>query len=148
MLQIDPGRPMMQTVAVVRWASGRMIARRHVFHVAGYDPHGTAAQHRRFRRELAKFATTWNVTAAASDAAQAADVVSWSATTGGPNWTVETTFEPLDWHDIVLADLAKPALPRLAAGAAVFADIIRSGTFRRYFAASHRYAFFFLVPFL
>ena len=36
----------------------------------------------------------------------------------------------------------------LHAGAAVFADFIRSGTFLRYFAASHRYAFFFLIPFL
>jgi hypothetical protein len=125
-----------------------MIARRHVFHVAGYDPYDIAGQHRRFRRELAKFATTWNVSAAASDLTEQADVTSWTVTTRGPNWTVETTFEPLDWHDIVRADLARPAWPRLAAGAAVFADIIVSGTFLRYFAASHRYAFFFLVPFL
>jgi hypothetical protein len=124
-----------------------MIARRHVFHVAGYDPYDLAAQHRRFRRELATFAATWNVGASASDLTQDADVVAWTATTRGPNWTVETTFEPLAWHDIVRADHARPALPRLAAGAAVFADIVLSGTFRRYVAASPRYAFFFLVPF-
>src|SRR5690348_12806864 len=148
MLQIDPGRPMMQTVAVVRWASGRMIARRHVFHVAGYDPYDIAAQHRRVRRELAKFAATWNVTASVSDVVQQGDVTSWTVTTRGPNWAVETIFEPLAWDDIVCADLAKPAWPRLASGAAVFADFVVSGTFARYFAASHRYAFFFLVPFL
>jgi hypothetical protein len=125
-----------------------MIARRHVFHVAGYDPYDIAGQHRRFRRELAKFATTWNVSAVASDMTQQAGGTWWTVTTRGPNWTVETTFEPLDWHDIVRADIAKPAWPRFAAGAAVFADIIVSGTFLRYFAASHRYAFFFLVPFL
>ena len=125
-----------------------MIARRHVFHVAGYDPYDIEAQHRRFRRELEKFATTWNVAASASDVASNAGVTAWTATVRGPNWTVETTFEPLDWHDIVRADLAAPALPRLAAGAAVFADFVLSGTFLRYFAASHRYAFFFLVPFL
>ena len=125
-----------------------MIARRHVFHVAGYDPYDIAGQHRRFRRELAKFATTWKVSASTSDVVQQDDVTSWTATTHGPGWAVETTFEPLDWHDIVRADIARPALPRLAAAAAVFADFIRSGTFRRYFAASHRYAFFFLVPFL
>jgi hypothetical protein len=125
-----------------------MIARRHVFHVAGYDPYDIAAQHRRFRRELAKFATTWNVSAAASDATQQAGATSWTVTTRGPSWTVETAFEPLDWHDIVRADIAGPAWPRLAAGAATFADIIVSGTFVRYFAASHRYALFFLVPFL
>jgi hypothetical protein len=125
-----------------------MIARRHVFHVAGYDPYDIAAQHRRFQRELAKFATTWNVAASASDMMQDADVVAWTATARGPNWAVETTFEPLDWHDIVCADLAGPALPRLAAGAAVFADFILSGTFARYFAARYRYAYFFLVPFV
>src|SRR5262249_45535930 len=122
-----------------------MIARRHVFHVAGYDPYNIAAQHRRFRREIEKFATTWNIAASASEVTQDADVIGCTATARGPDWTVETTFEPLAWDDIVRADLARPALPRLAAGAAVFADIIVSGTFRRYFAASHRYAFFFLV---
>jgi hypothetical protein len=125
-----------------------MIARRHVFHVAGYDPSDVAGQHRRFRRELAKFATTWNVSAAASDMTEQAGGTSWTVTTRGPNWTVETTFEPLGWHDIVRADLARPAWPRLATGAVVFADIIASGTFSRYFAACHRYALFFLVPFL
>jgi hypothetical protein len=121
-----------------------MIARRHVFHVAGYDPYDVAGQHRRFRRELAKFATTWGVSASASEP----DGAAWTVTTRGPNWSVETVYEPLDWHDIVLADLARPALGQLAAGAVTFWDFIASGTFARYIAASHRYAFFFLVPFL
>jgi DUF3089 family protein len=125
-----------------------MIARRHVFHVAGYDPYDIAGQHRRFRRELATFATTWGLAAAASEVSQDGATASWSVTTRGPNWAVETTFEPLDWHDLVRADLARPAVARLAAGAVAFADFIASGTFLRYFAASHRYAFFFLVPFL
>ena len=125
-----------------------MIARRHVFHVAGYDPYDVAAQHRRFRRELAKFAATWNVAASTSDVVEQEGVASWTATARGPDWAVETIFEPLAWDDVVRADLAKPAWPRLASGAAVFADVVASGTFARYFAASHRYAFFFLVPFL
>src|SRR5262249_61748097 len=72
----------------------------------------------------------------------------WSVTPRGPNWTVEPVSEPLDWHDIVLADLARPARGQVAAGAVTFADFVASGTFFRYIAASHRYAFFFLVPFL
>lgn len=124
-----------------------MIARRHVFHVAGYDPYDITGQHRRFRRELAKFAMTWNVSATASDLVQDADAAAWTVTTRGPNWSVETTFEPLDWHDIVRADLAKPIWLRLAGVPAVFVDFVASGTVARYFAASHRYAFFFLVPF-
>ena len=125
-----------------------MIARRHVFHVAGYDPYDVAGQHRRFRRELATFAATWNVTATASEITQRDGAAQWTATARGPNWAVETVYEPLDWHDIVLADLARPALPLLRAGAVTFVDFIVSGTFRRYVTASHRYAFFFLVPFV
>lgn len=125
-----------------------MIARRHVFHLAGYDPYDIAGQHRRFRRELAKFAATWNVSASTSDVVQQDGVTSWNATARGPGWTVETAFEPLDWHDIVRADVARPALARVATGAAAFADFIISGTLSRYFAANHRYAFFFLAPFV
>ncbi|HEY2136112.1 MAG TPA: hypothetical protein VGH49_09505 [Xanthobacteraceae bacterium] len=134
-------------MSLSRQAHGAMIARRHVFHVAGYDPYDIAGQHNRFRRELAKFAKTWSVAAAASDVRQD-EFPSWTVTTRGPDWTVTTTCEPFDWHDIVRADLAGPPLARLAAGAATFADVVGSGTFRRYFGASHRYAFFFLVPFL
>src|SRR5689334_11301614 len=101
-----------------------MIARRHVFHVAGYDPYDIAGQHRRFRRELAKFAATWHVTAAASEIVQHDGVARWTATARGPNWAVETVYEPLDWHDIVLADLARPVLELLRAGAVTFVDFI------------------------
>ena len=127
---------------------GPMIARRHVFHVAGYDPYDIAGQHRRFRRELATFAATWGLGATASEIVQDGAAASWSVTTRGPNWSTQTIFEPLDWHDLVRADLARAAIGRLAGGAVAFADFIASGTFLRYFAASHRYAFFFLVPFL
>jgi hypothetical protein len=126
-----------------------MIARRHVFHVAGYDPYDVAGQYRRFERELAKFAALWGVAASAS-ALRRHDggAASWTVTTRGPNWTVETVYEPLDWHDIVVADLARPAIPRLMQGAVTFADFIGAGLLWRYLVASHRYAFFFLVPFL
>jgi hypothetical protein len=127
--------------------SRQMIARRHVFHVAGYDPYDIAGQHRRFRRELARFAATWNLRATASDLASDGAAPHWTAVAHGPNWSVDTTVEPLDWHDIVLADIAKPAIPRLMAAAPAFADFVCSGTFFRYFAASYRYALFFMMPF-
>ena len=138
----------MQTGATQRVVKGPMIARRHVFHVAGYDPYDVAGQHRRFRRELAKFATTWGIAASASELRQDGPSASWSVTTRGPNWSVETTCEPLDWHDIVLADLARPAVPRFMHGGIAFADFVASGTFFRYFAKRFRYACFFLIPFV
>jgi hypothetical protein len=125
-----------------------MIARRHVLHVAGYDPVDVVRHHRRFTRELATFAKTWNVTAAVSELTKTAHGVAWMVTTKAPNWSVETTYELFDWRDIVLDDLAQPMGRTLRAAVATFADFIGSGTVGRYFSASHRYALFFLVPLL
>ena len=125
-----------------------MIARRHVIHVAGYDPVAPARHHRRFMRELATFARVWNVAADASDLVATGTGATWSVTTRAPNWKVETTYETFDWDDIVRADLATPMTRRLIAAAQTYADFIVSGTAGRYFSASHRYALFFLVPLL
>jgi hypothetical protein len=45
----------------------RMVRRRHVYHVAGYDPIDAGAQYRRFRRQLDIFQRTWNVAATLSE---------------------------------------------------------------------------------
>ncbi len=123
-----------------------MIARRHVLHVAGYDPVDVVRHHRRFRRELATFCRTWSVTATASELYGTECGVAWTVATKACNWSVETTYELLDWRDIVLDDLAQPNTRRLREAAAAFADFIGSGTLGRYFSASHRYALFFLAP--
>jgi hypothetical protein len=123
-----------------------MILNRHVFFIAGFDPFDVAAMHRRFRREAATFQRTWNVSATVSDLASQ-PVEHWVVAASGPNWSTRTTYEPLAWHDIVLADLAGPMLPRLQAGAETFWDFLASGTVFRYFRANYRYALFFLLPF-
>jgi hypothetical protein len=123
-----------------------MIARRHVIHVSGYDPVEPARHHRRFRRELATFAKIWTVEATAAEAHATPVGALWEVTTRGPNWRVDTVYESLDWHDIVRGDLARSMGPRLVRAVVAFADFIVSGTVSRYFAASHRYGLFFLVP--
>jgi hypothetical protein len=104
-----------------------MIARRHVIHVSGYDPVEPGRQHRRFRRELAIFARTWKLDAAASDAGATATGTSWSVKTAGPNWRVDTVYETLDWADIVRSDLDGPMLRRLRDAALAMADFIVRG---------------------
>ncbi len=125
-----------------------MIARRHVLHVAGYDPVDAVRHHRRFVRELATFAATWKVGATASDLFGTPCGVAWTIDSRAPNWSVETSYELLDWRDIVLEDLAQPTARCLRDGAAAYVDFIASGTAGRYFSASHRYGLFFLVPLL
>ena len=125
-----------------------MIRRRHVYHVAGYDPIG-AAWYRLFKRELAKFARTWNVSATMSDAPLQAESshARWNVTACAANWQVETAYELLLWDDLVLTDFARPMTERLAKSSRAFLDIVMTGAAFRYFRANWQYALFFLFPF-
>src|SRR5712692_390818 len=125
-----------------------MVRRRHVYHVAGYDPIG-AAWYRVFKRELVTFARTWNVSSAVSDptARSEASNLQWNVTTRAPNWQVETVYEPLLWDDIVLADFARSMTKRLAESSFAFLDIVMTGAAFRYLEANWQYALFFLFPF-
>jgi pimeloyl-ACP methyl ester carboxylesterase len=125
-----------------------MVKRRAVFHIAGYDPIGTA-WYRLFKRELVTFTRTWNVRSAVSDLMPGTENVSaqWRVTTHARNWRVETVYEHLLWDDIVLGDFARPTTTRLARSARAFLDIIMSGTALRYFRANWQYGLFFLYPY-
>jgi hypothetical protein len=129
--------------------SGAMVPKRYFFHASGFDPHDSAAQYPRFVREVARFATTWNVTAQVSAIRRNGVADShWTVTTQARGWEVVTSFELLDWSDIVRRELKRPAVRRLYEGLATFADLVFSGTALRYFTANWRYGMFFLVPFL
>ena len=126
-----------------------MIHKRHFFHASGFDPYDVVALHRRFARELKRFAATWNVTAAVSPLREDGGVDGhWTVTVAGPGWQVETHYEQLDWSDIVRAEMARPAGRRLWDGLVTLVDLIATGTAGRYFKANWRYGMFFLIPFL
>src|SRR5262245_3156954 len=128
-------------------ASSCMVRKRHVFHLAGYDPIG-GAWYRQFKRQLATFARTWSVCPAVSEPTQSrASYAQWTVTTRAPNWRVETVYELLLWDDIVLSDFAKPMMKRLANSSFAFFDVVMTGTAFRYFRANWQYAIFFLFPF-
>ena len=129
--------------------SGAMVPKRYFLHASGFDPYDSVAQYRRFVREVARFAATWNVKAQVSAIHQSGVPEGhWTVTTQAPGWQVVTVFELLDWSDIVRGELKRPSARRLAEGLATFAEFIASGTARRYFTANWRYGMFFLVPFL
>jgi pimeloyl-ACP methyl ester carboxylesterase len=127
-----------------------MIARRHVFYLAGFDPIDASAQHRRFRREARKFDGVWDVSIAVSEMEVGPGGVPdrWFVNARGPNWTTNTTVELLDWQDLVRAEIARPVASHLFHGLVTFGDIWVSGTAWRYFRAFWPYGVFFLVPFL
>jgi len=128
----------------------RMVRRRHVYHLAGYDPIDGGAQYRRFRRQLDVFQRTWNVRATLSEAGQSNDQSRawWTVEARAGNWQVEATHEILIWDDIVRADFERPLPVRLLDAARVYGDFIATGTMFRYIVANPRYAGFFLFPVL
>jgi hypothetical protein len=127
-----------------------MVKRRHVYHVAGYDPIDAGAQYRRFTRQLEVFQRTWNVTATLSELAQSDEQSRawWTVDTRGANWQVETVHEVLLWDDIVRGDFKRAMPLRLLDAARVYLDFIATGTMFRYVSANQRYAGFFLFPIL
>jgi hypothetical protein len=82
-----------------------MVARRHVFHIGGYDPIVPDTQLSRFRRSLGSFQKTWSVTSRASSEPQCSQVsATWQAESSGPNWNTVTSYEMLRWDDLILMD--------------------------------------------
>jgi hypothetical protein len=127
----------------------RVVTRRRVFHVAGYDPIG-AAWYRIFKREVVTFTRTWNVASETSDLIPRSGTSNarWKVTTRAPNWHVETTYEPLLWDDIVLSDRSQPLTKRLSRSCLAFFDFVLKGAAFQYFKANWQYGIFFLYPFL
>jgi pimeloyl-ACP methyl ester carboxylesterase len=125
-----------------------MVRRRHVYHVAGYDPMDAGALYRRFTRQLDVFRRTWNVDASVSALEQTGDKCRawWTVRSRGPNWEVEAVHEAFLWDDIVRADFRRPLALRLLKAAFAYCDLIVTGTMFRYIVANQRYAIFFLFP--
>jgi len=127
-----------------------MVRRRHVYHMAGYDPIDAGAQYRRFARQLEIFRRTWNVEASVSQLTRDSEQSRawWSVGAGGPNWQVEAVHEVLLWDDIVRGDFTRPLPVRLFKALRAYLDFIVTGTMFRYIVANQRYAIFFLFPIL
>ncbi|HEY8332779.1 MAG TPA: hypothetical protein VIQ05_03210 [Tardiphaga sp.] len=126
-----------------------MVARRHVFHIGGYDPIVPDTQLSRFRRSLGSFQKTWNVTSRASSEPQCSQVsATWQAESSGPNWNTVTSYEMLRWDDLILMDHQRSMPSRLAAGMVTLIDWIVTGTLFRFVLSSWKYAGFFLFPYL
>lgn len=126
-----------------------MIARRHVFHIGGYDPITPEQQLRRVERSLSTFQRTWGGRAGIASGIEATPVsASWELEASGPNWKTRTTYEMLRWDDLILEDHTRSMWSRLAQGFVTLYDFIVTGTLFRFIYSSWKYAGFFLFPYL
>lgn len=127
---------------------GASVTTRCFLHLTGYEPVDGERARSRFAKELARFARTWNVTAAVTGHSDSADGLSaaWTIAAEGPNWRVATEHVYLRWDDFVTADFAQPDWRRFPRAFVALADFIVSGTLAAYIRTSWRYAIFFFFP--
>lgn len=122
--------------------------RRHVFHIAGYDPATPRQVHRRFSRQFEIFKRTWNVEGTVASLEPSGHFPSWTVSTKGANWTCETTFELLAWDDLIAQASTRPLIWRLARTCCAYLNLFLTGTLARYLFANARYFAFAVIPFL
>lgn len=123
--------------------------RRHFFFLAGFDPMDADGHYRIFQREMARFASVWNVSAQIDGApVQTGTGSYWDASAQGPGWTAQARVELLCWNDLVRAEMGRSRLSHLWGGARAFADMVATGTILRYFRFSHRYGIFFILTYV
>jgi hypothetical protein len=92
--------------------------RRHVYHLAGYDPIDCDAQYRRFARQLDRFKRTWPVQASMSELVRSSEQSRawWTVQAHADDWQVETVHEVLLWDDIVRVPILRARCCRALAG--------------------------------
>lgn len=130
--------------------SQSQVKKRCTFFLGGYEPIPPQRQHERFIRELARSEKTWSVAATVGPLELSPDgrVGTWRVAARGPNWSTESEYRSLLWHDIVLDDFARPLWKRVGLALLAFGEFIATGTALRYFAVNWRYGLFFLYPVL
>src|SRR5258708_16167937 len=129
--------------------AGTIIVKRLVFHLGGYDPITPyVVAQRRFVRELARFERTWSAKASIGALDESADQATWSVTTNGPNWQVESDYRLVRWDDVIEDFSGQTVWRRVPLGIIAFLDFIWSGALWGYLRTNWHYAVFFLYPFV
>jgi pimeloyl-ACP methyl ester carboxylesterase len=133
---------------VLRSGQDVKYCKRHVFHIAGYDPATPGQVHQRFSRQFEIFKRTWNVKGTVTSLDSSSTFPCWSLSTRGANWASDTTFELLAWDDLIAQASRRPVISRLARTCSTYLDLLFTGTLARYLFANARYFAFAVIPLL
>ena len=140
-------RPKRTTISMMRAEPAKLVRRRHVFYVEGYDPQGARGYSGLFRRECKRFLTVWPVTAEIGELVlDSDDLAHWDIETKGPNWQVSTRYEFLRLEDFIATNLARPLISQALRALRWMLNDLVSGTLLRIFRASWRFALHLIVP--
>jgi hypothetical protein len=128
----------------------KVVKKRDVVFVCGYEISRPEGHHRRFAKELPVFEAAWNVKTELSPPVVDAktNVSIWNLKTIGPNWQVDTDYRMFWWGDIIAPDFELSDARRLVVGFRALFDFVFSGAIIEYFRTNWRYALFFLYPYV
>ncbi len=128
----------------------RLVGRRRVVHISGFEPIGVDGLDRRMKSGLRKFSALWGATATASEPAVSGDgrAVTWEVDSIGPNWSTNCRYTVLRWDELMQPYTGRSWLGRVAGGYKALFEFIFTGTLRLYFKANVRYGLFFIYPLL
>ncbi len=138
----------MDDFATAAAADRLRVERRHVFYVPGYDARGLRSYLTMFRDGVAGLRSHYGVEAEATRPVKSSDgrQVRWHASVRGAGWEVDTTYDYLDWSDIVRADLSRPLWWKLGRSLPAYARFVASGAWPRIMRATWRFGLFCIYP--
>jgi hypothetical protein len=128
----------------------RLVRRRRVVHISGFEPIGVDGLDRRMKSGLRKFGALWGAKATSSEPVVAEDgrAVTWTVESAGPNWSTDTRYTVLRWDELMKPYTGRSWLGRVAGGYKALFELMLNGTLARYFRANVRYGLFFIYPLL
>jgi len=124
----------------------RLITRRRVIFVSGYDPQGPQGYYALFGSQLKRACALWHTKFALGPLAiESADIASWTVTIGGPNWKVFTRYDFVRQEDMINANCAEPIIRQIYRGVRWMLDDLATGTTFRVFRANWQFGMHHLV---
>lgn len=126
----------------------RLVERRCIVHISGFEPVTPETLDRRMRSGLKKFAPLWGATSTASKPELSADgrAMRWDVETKGPNYATSCRYTVLRWDELMMPYVERPWIWRMVDGYKALLEFAVTGTIGRYFKANVRYGLFVIYP--
>jgi hypothetical protein len=128
----------------------RLVARRRVVHISGFEPVGLPVLDRRLKSGLRKFGALWGAETHGSEPVVSDDgrAVTWQVESRGPNWATDVHYTVLRWDELMEPYTGRSWSGRMLHGYKALFELAFNGTLAAYFRANVRYGLFFLYPLL
>src|ERR1700761_2281283 len=118
----------------------KLIRRRHVLYIEGYDPQGAEGYHDLFSRSFRRFLKYWPLKATVGELhVDSDDLAHWTIEAVGPNWQVSTRYDFLRQEQMIRANMAEPMWRQVPRALAWAANYLFTGTLVRIYRASLQY---------